>query len=374
MIVSEQFRDEWQARVLDAHTGAQAKSVGSEAERRFCPKKDPKTKRPLDNKTKWDSVKEKVMVAVLIAKFSQNADLREYLLSTGDRILVEASREDTYWAAGADEHRVRFLIENNPQWHPDQKVKRPDGTFANNLFDGQNRLGELLMQVRRYLRGNLLEFPSRSLVGDSMIKFSALDGFWVISWPGAKLADVFNLLKFTLLPVTVDVVFHAGTNNLAILKTRGKNKKSKPMLNRLNPNWIMREFTMRFFEFDRVNDKRPPGQKVTFYFSEILRRLDMPSLKNSVPAPGGQISRCQKTCYRVNNEIRQLARKCRYLQVIEHPGFVNPRLFKTVNGGIDLHLSADGLRVLERDFLEALEKKQPVESDDDMEIEQDQVE
>lgn len=68
----------------------------------------------------WDAVKEDVMLAGLRAKFRQHRDLRERLLSTGERMLIEHTDNDRYWADGGD------------------------GT-------GANRLGVLLMKVRSEL-------------------------------------------------------------------------------------------------------------------------------------------------------------------------------------------------------------------------------
>jgi ribA/ribD-fused uncharacterized protein len=69
----------------------------------------------------WDGVKDEVMLTALRAKFTQHDELREELLATGGRILVEHTTNDSYWADGGD------------------------GT-------GRNRLGELLMKVRDELR------------------------------------------------------------------------------------------------------------------------------------------------------------------------------------------------------------------------------
>jgi ribA/ribD-fused uncharacterized protein len=68
----------------------------------------------------WDEVKDGIMLAALRRKFAVTK-LRDLLLSTGDRTLVEASPFDYYWGCGRD------------------------GT-------GKNRLGELLMQTRAELR------------------------------------------------------------------------------------------------------------------------------------------------------------------------------------------------------------------------------
>lgn len=69
----------------------------------------------------WPIVKETVMLGGLRAKFGQHPDLADQLLRSGDRLLVEHTRNDAYWGDGGD------------------------GT-------GKNRLGLLLMQVRDEIR------------------------------------------------------------------------------------------------------------------------------------------------------------------------------------------------------------------------------
>ena len=68
----------------------------------------------------WEEVKDRIMLAALRKKFAAR-ELRELLLTTGDRPLVEASPFDSYWGCGRS------------------------GT-------GKNRLGALLMQVRAELK------------------------------------------------------------------------------------------------------------------------------------------------------------------------------------------------------------------------------
>lgn len=67
-------------------------------------------------------------------KFSQNPALLEFLLSTGDKILVEASRHDLVWGIGASD---RSTVSANPKEWP-----------------GENLLGFALMHVREQLRQN----------------------------------------------------------------------------------------------------------------------------------------------------------------------------------------------------------------------------
>jgi ribA/ribD-fused uncharacterized protein len=48
----------------------------------------------------WEQHRYDVVVAGNVAKFGQHADLRTYLLATGERILVEASPTDRVWGIG----------------------------------------------------------------------------------------------------------------------------------------------------------------------------------------------------------------------------------------------------------------------------------
>jgi ribA/ribD-fused uncharacterized protein len=70
----------------------------------------------------WESVKDDVMRRAVYRKFETHADIRETLLATGNELIVENATGDYYWGCGAD------------------------GT-------GQNRLGQILMEVRAALRG-----------------------------------------------------------------------------------------------------------------------------------------------------------------------------------------------------------------------------
>src|SRR4051812_34374982 len=74
--------------------------------------------RPL--RSDWEMVKDEVMRAALRAKFGKYPALRTLLLSTGDAELVEHTRTDRYWGDGGD-------------------------------GSGQNRLGQLLMELRSEL-------------------------------------------------------------------------------------------------------------------------------------------------------------------------------------------------------------------------------
>lgn len=86
------------------------------------------------NQARWDEFKFAVVVDVNMAKFDQNAALREYILSTGESILVEASPYDRIWGIG--------LGENDPRCRDPRK------------WQGENLLGFALMEVRDRLRSH----------------------------------------------------------------------------------------------------------------------------------------------------------------------------------------------------------------------------
>ncbi|GJE95770.1 NADAR family protein [Phanerochaete sordida] len=57
----------------------------------------------------WSSVRQSSMEATLEAKFSQHADLRNMLLSTGDRQLVYGDPHDAFWGLGSDGYGMNEL-------------------------------------------------------------------------------------------------------------------------------------------------------------------------------------------------------------------------------------------------------------------------
>lgn len=56
----------------------------------------------------WEQVREAVMRAVVRAKFTQHAELREALIATGEEELIEKS-DDPYWGSGADGKGLNLL-------------------------------------------------------------------------------------------------------------------------------------------------------------------------------------------------------------------------------------------------------------------------
>jgi ribA/ribD-fused uncharacterized protein len=86
------------------------------------------------DQTVWNANKFDLVVKANLAKFTSNDDLREFLINTGKRVLVEASPVDRVWGIGMDQD--------------DEAVTNP------NLWKGENLLGFALMEVREQL-GNL---------------------------------------------------------------------------------------------------------------------------------------------------------------------------------------------------------------------------
>ncbi|TMF13480.1 MAG: NADAR family protein [Chloroflexi bacterium] len=80
---------------------------------------------------RWSDHRYSLVITGNLAKFSQNPDLRAYLLGTGDRVLVEASPVDRIWGIGLS--------------RDDPRAGKPS------LWRGKNLLGFALMEVRERL-------------------------------------------------------------------------------------------------------------------------------------------------------------------------------------------------------------------------------
>ena len=77
--------------------------------------------------TNWHKIKYGVMEKVLRAKIECSDEFRSELLSTDDKLLIEA-REDLWWGSGLS---YRMTTTTNPKYHP-----------------GHSWLGEILMKIR----------------------------------------------------------------------------------------------------------------------------------------------------------------------------------------------------------------------------------
>jgi len=111
---------ETRASILAARTPAEAKKLGRGV-------------KGFDDAL-WEQARFDIVVRANEAKFSQNQALRDYLLTTGDRVLVEASPVDRIWGIG--------LAAN------DERALEP------RAWCGLNLLGFALMEVRARLAPN----------------------------------------------------------------------------------------------------------------------------------------------------------------------------------------------------------------------------
>lgn len=94
---------------------------------RMSPSESKKAGRKVALRSDWESVKDKVMYDVCVAKFTMNESLKERLLATGDEELVEGNEwHDNYWG----------------------------NCTCDNCKDipGRNQLGKTLMKVRADIR------------------------------------------------------------------------------------------------------------------------------------------------------------------------------------------------------------------------------
>jgi ribA/ribD-fused uncharacterized protein len=106
------------ARVLTAASPAAAKKIGREV-RGF-------------SEDRWTAARFDIVVRGSVAKFGAHAELRAYLLETGDHVLVEASPRDRIWGIGIAA--------------TDRRAATPEH------WPGLNLLGFALMEARRRLR------------------------------------------------------------------------------------------------------------------------------------------------------------------------------------------------------------------------------
>lgn len=109
---------EAQAKILQCASPAQAKALG-------------RTVRGFDSE-RWNAACFDIVVRGNAAKFGQNAGLKAYLLTTGERVLVEASPVDAIWGIGLTAQDA--LAQQPEHWH------------------GLNLLGFALMVAREQLR------------------------------------------------------------------------------------------------------------------------------------------------------------------------------------------------------------------------------
>ena len=109
-----------------------------EVEKEIMNTSDPKLMKALGRKVRnfdpevWDKLKYSIVLNGNYYKFTQNKEMMDFLLSTGDKILVEASPVDTIWGIGLGKDNEK--AHNIASWR------------------GKNLLGFALMEVRDEIR------------------------------------------------------------------------------------------------------------------------------------------------------------------------------------------------------------------------------
>ena len=109
-----------------------------EVEKEIMNTSDPKLMKALGRKVRnfdpqvWDKLKYSIVLNGNYYKFTQNKEMMDFLLSTGDKILVEASPMDTIWGIGLGKDNEK--AHNIASWR------------------GKNLLGFALMEVRDEIR------------------------------------------------------------------------------------------------------------------------------------------------------------------------------------------------------------------------------
>ncbi len=114
---------EMAGKILDSESPAKAKAYGRQVSG--------------FNQKVWDGEKFDIVVTGNFLKFSQNEDLKEFLLNTNDRVLVEASPVDRVWGNGLPSDHEH--ADNPKHWR------------------GENLLGFALMKVRDKLQAETIQ-------------------------------------------------------------------------------------------------------------------------------------------------------------------------------------------------------------------------
>jgi ribA/ribD-fused uncharacterized protein len=83
------------------------------------------------DEVRWNDKKFHIVKTGNIHKFNQDKDLKDFLIATGDRVIVEASPTDTVWGIGLSQDSK--MIDNPHTWR------------------GENLLGFALMEARDFL-------------------------------------------------------------------------------------------------------------------------------------------------------------------------------------------------------------------------------
>jgi hypothetical protein len=167
-----------------------------------------------------------------IAKFSQNEKLKEFLLNTQEKILVEASPYDKIWGIGMDEN--------------DKDILDPS------KWKGENLLGKALMKVREIIKKEnlpkIIIMMVSSFDGQAKGKYLFEQGS-----PKEGLIEFFK--EFKAVPHEADIY---GANTMKEAYCPGKVNLSKYLNNNIiipKEDWISpNKLDYYVFTFDRNGD------------------------------------------------------------------------------------------------------------------------
>ena len=210
----------------------------NEANLKIMEEKDPKVYKELGRQVKgfspkiWDEKKFKIVVEGNLAKFSQNEKLKQYLLNTKDKILVEASPHDKIWGIGMDEN--------------DKDILNPE------KWKGQNLLGKALMKVREIIKKE--KFPKVIIMMVSSFDGQA-KGTYLFDQGSPKEGLVEFFKEFKAIPHEGDIY---GANTMKEAYCPGKVDLSKYNNNGViipKEDWISpNKLDYYVFTFDRKGD------------------------------------------------------------------------------------------------------------------------
>lgn len=113
------FEDEENAElILNVKSPADAKALGRKV-------------RNYDDKL-WSEVRYQIMVKACVMKFNASQNMFDFIVNTGDKVLVEASPFDRIWGVGLTQDNDDILFEHR--------------------WKGENLLGKALMEVRDFIQ------------------------------------------------------------------------------------------------------------------------------------------------------------------------------------------------------------------------------
>ena len=180
----------------------------------------------------WDEKKFDIVVKGNLAKFSQNENLKQFLLNTKNKILVEASPYDKIWGIGMAQDDKD--IYNQDKWK------------------GENLLGKALMKVREIIKKE--KFPKVLIMMVSSFDGQA-KGKYLFNQGSPREGLVEFFKEFKAVPHEADIY---GANTMKEAYFPGKVNLSKYLNNNIiipKEDWISpNKLNYYVFTFDRNGD------------------------------------------------------------------------------------------------------------------------